>query len=132
VVTHQLQVEHRTGKVRRSKTDVLPTVPRTTIAMHIHGTRKMPVLCTVYKPPLFYSQASCTPSHSAGLRPTAVCGSAAYTSGVPTSCSFHMRCGLVIQSVSMGSIRFSECSSLGLSFQLMYRSLRYVLSVKNA
>jgi len=28
VVTHQLQVEHRTGKVRRSKTDVLPTVPR--------------------------------------------------------------------------------------------------------
>ena len=28
MVTHQLQVEHRTGKVRRSKTDVLPTVPR--------------------------------------------------------------------------------------------------------
>jgi len=28
VVTHQLQVERRTGKVRRSKTDVLPTVPR--------------------------------------------------------------------------------------------------------
>ena len=28
MVTHQLQVERRTGKVRRSKTDVLPTVPR--------------------------------------------------------------------------------------------------------
>jgi len=28
VVTYQLQVERRTGKVRRSKTDVLPTVPR--------------------------------------------------------------------------------------------------------
>jgi len=28
VVTHQLQVERRTVKVRRSKTDVLPTVPR--------------------------------------------------------------------------------------------------------
>ena len=27
MVTHQLQVERRTGKVRRSKTDVLPTVP---------------------------------------------------------------------------------------------------------
>jgi len=24
VVTHQLQVEHRTGKVRQSETDVLP------------------------------------------------------------------------------------------------------------
>jgi len=28
VVTHQMQVERRTGKVRRSKTNVLPTVPR--------------------------------------------------------------------------------------------------------
>ena len=28
MVTHQLQVECRTVKVRRSKTDVLPTVPR--------------------------------------------------------------------------------------------------------
>ena len=28
MVTHQLQVERRTGKVRRSKTEVLPTVPR--------------------------------------------------------------------------------------------------------
>ena len=28
MVTRQLQVERRTGKVRRSKTDVLPTVPR--------------------------------------------------------------------------------------------------------
>jgi len=28
VVTRQLQVERRTGKVRRSKADVLPTVPR--------------------------------------------------------------------------------------------------------
>jgi len=28
VVTHQLQVERRTGKVRRSKTDVLPTMPQ--------------------------------------------------------------------------------------------------------
>jgi len=28
MVTHQLQVERRTGKVCRSKTDVLPTVPR--------------------------------------------------------------------------------------------------------
>jgi len=28
VVSHQLQVERRTGKVRLSKTDVLPTVPR--------------------------------------------------------------------------------------------------------
>jgi len=28
VVTHQLQVECRTGNVRRSETDVLPTVPR--------------------------------------------------------------------------------------------------------
>jgi len=28
VVTRQLQVEHRAAKVRRSKTDVLPTVPR--------------------------------------------------------------------------------------------------------
>jgi len=28
VVTHQLQVERRTGKVRRPETDVLPTAPR--------------------------------------------------------------------------------------------------------
>ena len=28
MVTYPLQVERRTGKVRRSKTDVLPTVPR--------------------------------------------------------------------------------------------------------
>jgi len=27
VVTHQLQVERRTGKVRQSETDVLPTLP---------------------------------------------------------------------------------------------------------
>jgi len=28
VITHQLQVERRTGKVRQSETDVLPTVLR--------------------------------------------------------------------------------------------------------
>jgi len=33
VVTHQLQVECRTVKVRRSKTDVLPTVPLLTLLL---------------------------------------------------------------------------------------------------
>ena len=33
MVTHQLQVERRTGKVRRSKTDVLPTVRRSDKAL---------------------------------------------------------------------------------------------------
>jgi len=31
VVTHQLQVERRTGKVRRSNTDILRTVPVSTL-----------------------------------------------------------------------------------------------------
>jgi len=40
VVTRQLQVARRTGKVRQSKTDVLPTVPRnqpTHSLLHLEG-----------------------------------------------------------------------------------------------
>ena len=38
MVTHQLQVEHRTGKVRLSKTDVLPTVPRNILSVCLLST----------------------------------------------------------------------------------------------
>jgi len=42
VVTHQLQVERRTGKVRVSKTDVLPTV--TVVSLVCLPRLKIPVL----------------------------------------------------------------------------------------
>ena len=40
MVTHQLQVEHRTGKVRRSKTDVLLTVPQVALLVAFQGVQK--------------------------------------------------------------------------------------------
>jgi len=42
---HQLQVERRTGKVRRSKTNVLPTVPRNQLRTPIpsHSHQKIPI-----------------------------------------------------------------------------------------
>ena len=37
MVTHQLQVERRTGKVRRPETDVLPLCHATNLTLQVHG-----------------------------------------------------------------------------------------------
>ena len=39
VVTHQLQVERRTGKVRQPETDILPTVPRHHVKEHKYACK---------------------------------------------------------------------------------------------
>jgi len=55
VVTRQLQVERRTGKVRRSKTNVLPTVPRNQpviaceVLILIAGVRKLVCLYKIVR-----------------------------------------------------------------------------------
>ena len=56
MVTHQLQVERRTGKVRPSKTDVLPTVPRNQPSCRSYPA---PVILSVYLGDLFGPSLPC-------------------------------------------------------------------------
>jgi len=61
VVTHQLQVEHRTGKVRRSQTDVLPLCQATSLSTTNRSSTKTDERIEIFfehkvKPRLFCSE----------------------------------------------------------------------------
>jgi len=69
VVTRQLQIERRTEKVRRPKTDVLPLSHATNLTRQEVDKRNCSVICTLFKLPLLGSGMNMENVHSCGHSP---------------------------------------------------------------